>query len=106
MCVHVVCSVCIPSPPHSQLGLMLSCDPTPCFYDNLSALLTRHTLHTAMGHTVTQALSSDDIAALMTMATRVEPVLVGGAEILLDGFYTGSRRVRGSDMPHTSLETM
>ena len=59
-----------------------------------------------MGNMATATLSDDDIMALVAMATRIEPVLMGGAEILLEGFFAGSRRVRGSDMPHTALETL
>ncbi|XP_064404514.1 minichromosome maintenance domain-containing protein 2-like [Halichondria panicea] len=89
-----------------RLGLVLSCDPTPCYEDSLSATITRHTLDTAMGYSTLPLLSPDIITELVFRATTIEPILEESAESLLESFYVGSRRVRGSDMPNTALDTM
>ncbi len=91
---------------YSRLGLVLSCDPTPCYEDSLSAVITRHTLDTAMGYTTVPLLSSDIIIELVSRAITLEPILEESAETLLESFYVGSRRVRGSDIPNTALDTM
>ena len=91
---------------NSQMGLVIYTDPSPCYEDTLNAMVTRQVLDNALGYVTTSLWSHEQLKELITMATLIEVVLDSGAEIMLESFYTGSRRVRGSDMPNTALDTM
>ena len=86
--------------------MTLYTDPSPCYEDTLNAMVTRHTLDVAVDYTPTPLLSHDQLKELIAKATSQEPVLDDSAELMLESFYAGSRRVRGSEMPNTALDTM
>ena len=88
------------------MGVVIYTDPSPCSEDALTAMVTRHVLDNVLGYAPTPLWSHDQLKELVAMATLREVVLDNGAEIMLESFYAGSRRVRGSEMPNTALDTM
>jgi len=61
----------------------------------------------ALGVVPTPVLSYDVMREMLSVVTSIEVEgLSDEAGMLLESFYVGSRRVRGSEMPNTALDTM
>ena len=70
-----------------------------------------HVLNTTTGHTPTPLLSHDCLKELVGVASSIDVQLNDDARVLLESFYTGSRRVRGSglqgmEMPINALDSL
>lgn len=103
-CVRFSVSVCI----HSHLGLVVPCDPRAGDDHLLSKELSKHILETAAQHTHTSPITHESFIELIRIASLIRVQLDSDAHVLLESFYTGSRRVRmnGLEMPITALDSL
>lgn len=88
---------------YSRISLVVPCEPTPGNEDFLTSQLMEHVLSMATGHMPTPLLSHDCLKELMGVASSIDVQLNDDSRELLESFYTGSRRVRGSGLQGTEM---